>query len=910
MAFNPFHRFRKHQKAFFAVLTIICMITFVFQFGAGDVFTRALSWFGAVGNKGAYVATLYGDKVYQRDLDRLQRQRRTVNEFLVGQTGAWVPMGQYQAVRNLSDQVSQARADAPPPLPLGVRLIPQSFLFRTDPNRPSQPLPQRFRTALGDLRSIREEALAVQRNPDQLKILDSLAAAIAFEAWTVNPQRPKDELFFGGTAYKTEDQLDFLIWKHQADRLGIVLTEADVIREVNRAAGNFPVLAEGPWDRNPVVARFVAPRSDRDRRAAPITSKELLEALTDEFRVQLAREALMGEGSGVRFFRNLAEPVRLSPTAATPDDFLEFYRDARTTLKVAFLPLKVANFVDQVQGEPSEQDLLNRYETYKNEIAKPDERTPGFKEPQRIVVQSVSVSTESPFYQKKAKEMAKALSIYSDPALSAALRVAAGFQIHNSGGFPATAWLARLPHEFDPLRNEYETYRTEEQSRADRDLGVGFDLRDRSPVKDRPLVTASVIAQALGAGATGLATPLAVASIPSGVEAIHQKATARAFGSAVLAGGSLSPLAALTLPIPFTHSALPRDAVQPLLVERFEKDVGRALLHENLLNFKTELAKLKGKPAEAQKYVAKAVADFGFQDLRTSKLDSRYEVPDDPALKPLKDAWDEFRKDPTARMMGADYPPFADLLFQSSGLDQVIWFPVYQWDPLPRTGKPTWVFWRTEEKPTRVLSFDEVRSEVAYSWRFDKARQLAREEAARLHGELKKTRPTAEEAVKFLQGQKHGFDEFTLENIARLVPRSSDFLPGRLDFLVEYRPYEVPADKIAYPPADFVDKLLKLKEPGDSLVLADRPMKTYYVAVLVARSSPHLREFKDAYSLGARSDPIWQRMMDDRRQTFQEELMKQLRLEAVGSKDQLDEQGNIKVPENLRVRGESSAESE
>ena len=35
MAFNPFHAFRRYKKAAFAVLTIVCMFTFVLSSGIG-----------------------------------------------------------------------------------------------------------------------------------------------------------------------------------------------------------------------------------------------------------------------------------------------------------------------------------------------------------------------------------------------------------------------------------------------------------------------------------------------------------------------------------------------------------------------------------------------------------------------------------------------------------------------------------------------------------------------------------------------------------------------------------------------------------------------------------------------------------------------------------------------------------
>ncbi len=68
MAFNPFHSFRKHQKAIFAVLTIMCMLVFVLQFGRGDMFERMAGLFGSSRGKGDVVATLYGKKVTTGEL--------------------------------------------------------------------------------------------------------------------------------------------------------------------------------------------------------------------------------------------------------------------------------------------------------------------------------------------------------------------------------------------------------------------------------------------------------------------------------------------------------------------------------------------------------------------------------------------------------------------------------------------------------------------------------------------------------------------------------------------------------------------------------------------------------------------------------------------------------------------------
>src|SRR5438270_12381887 len=85
MAFNPFHGFRKHSKVIFAILTIICMITFILSsgLGRGDFFDWLVGLVGA-GRKGEVYTTLYGSKVYQRDLQERRNHREIANELMQG----------------------------------------------------------------------------------------------------------------------------------------------------------------------------------------------------------------------------------------------------------------------------------------------------------------------------------------------------------------------------------------------------------------------------------------------------------------------------------------------------------------------------------------------------------------------------------------------------------------------------------------------------------------------------------------------------------------------------------------------------------------------------------------------------------------------------------------------------------
>src|SRR5436190_1590334 len=84
MAYSPFHVFRKHQKAVFAALTIVCMLTFVMSSGlggAGDAFVEIQR---LLTGRGKYpeVGTLYGRTVDLREISILREQRRLANTYM------------------------------------------------------------------------------------------------------------------------------------------------------------------------------------------------------------------------------------------------------------------------------------------------------------------------------------------------------------------------------------------------------------------------------------------------------------------------------------------------------------------------------------------------------------------------------------------------------------------------------------------------------------------------------------------------------------------------------------------------------------------------------------------------------------------------------------------------------------
>ena len=83
MAFNPFRAFRKHQKVFFAGLTILCMVTFVMcgSMGQGDFFGTIANVFTGRSRASA-IATLYGKDISAKEIQELRSQRRLASQYL------------------------------------------------------------------------------------------------------------------------------------------------------------------------------------------------------------------------------------------------------------------------------------------------------------------------------------------------------------------------------------------------------------------------------------------------------------------------------------------------------------------------------------------------------------------------------------------------------------------------------------------------------------------------------------------------------------------------------------------------------------------------------------------------------------------------------------------------------------
>jgi hypothetical protein len=912
MAFHPFKHFRKHQKVYLAALTILTMIIFVASFGRGDLFTSLQSWIAVTFRHGDKVTTLYGKTIYTDELERLRQQRQLASEFLLFDVAGNLDSPLQKSLADYQKRFQKKGANDPTnPVENAFTQMNTAISLARDALASNAPLDRRISPLRSTLASIQSQLAKTEpQNKAQYYALDAIATGLALQAWLLEHPQWTNDSYFGGS-FRTEDLLDFLIWKRQADRLGIVLMPADVCREVNRAWGNSDYLpADGQLETNEWVLAFFRHNSKIHK---SLTPRDLLNALTDEFRVLMAKEALLGSASGVRGYRESVDGIHVSPSVATPDEFYRYFQEQRTTLSVSLLPIAVESFVPETKKrvQPTEADLRNLYERYKNDEPSPTRRQPGFKEPRRIQVAYFRYRLEGPFARKLAAQAVALWPVFQIGQPASAFAAGGGL-----------AWAASMASYADldmALGSLYEKYREEAKQ-----FGWTYDLPSSRTVALQ--ASAAAVGQLMGSLGTG-GTPLAGPTGWLATNALYARNTMAAYASTLLAGASTTPLPALTLPLSL-YAPQPFDSVRQQLLERFQNALARNLMENALLTLRKEMDKVLASHSQERlaELLKKATAEYGVEKVHIMKeAQTRQEILDhpDPELEELRQAYEEATENPFEpfALFGPreSRPDFVSALFhnfeptpQERQLEQLLkqerpWRTKQFHSP---SRDEVWVFWRSEDLPAHVRPFHVVRSEVEQAWYLEQARKLAREKAQQIHAELKRQHLAPEAAVQFLAQQNLGH-VFRLDKVSHLT--APEFhLPGTKFNAADYRPYVPPKEFVPYPPPDFVTQLLTLKKRGDSLVMADMPVQHFYVAVLMEDPQPPERkEFFDAYSqpslahldlLPVQQEPLWYQMMAERQRKYERAVLEQLRAEA--TKDLQD--GEYVLPENVRNRSESS----
>jgi hypothetical protein len=863
------------------------MVTFVMcgSMGQGDFFDTIVRMFGGR-RKAEVVATLYGKDVTFKEINELRIQRRLANQYMdamSGTAGLRAIQAALQASNTWQERQRQTVEDSLRTVQgVDVRLfqIPQFREFYMD----------RVKMAFNALERLRAEFRQAKKD-DDAKLIDGLSTALGHEIGRM--RRERSQLYFGGTI-SLDDILDFMIWRHEADRRGIQITRQDMTDLVFEETGQLG------------VTRADQKNIEEDlRRSHQFTPESLRTALADEFRVRIAKTALLGNDQ-----RFSGYPT----TWATPYEFWQFYKENRTESTLAVLPIPVRNkdFLAQV-GQPSEKDLKELFEKYKDQEYHAGSPEPGFKIPPRIEVEWISARADSEHYRREAARTAA--------LIQAGFQVLAGSVQTMSGSVAADATAATLPLAFDLNQiNQYELerYRLRNASWTE-EWNKFFNPRLHESSFRRANNIAATLGQAFGA--TGTQAPALSSYLTYAGTAGLREAHDRAGLGTTMIGTSLA--LAPTSPAPLMSAALvqyaspqplfiPLSEVKDRLAEKSQEELAQKLVQRDLGDLQKQLetgsketpdrllmsravnrpeviaatlgqafgstgtgaplaltAPLTlGPPAinhyvqararealvttlagpnpypfltsglapliKVRKAIDQAVKSYGFEHGSTRKPEDRFTIGDDEGLKPLKEV---YQHSPFGERQGKD---FANLFFQNlSGSYSPQQYP---------QGDSTnpFLYWKTMDKPAYVPTFAEVQDKVKEWWQLDKARELAKKEAEDLMAKAK-GQPDAQRWLK--DGTKHSEPMFMLDEVARLVkPRT----PNVMSFNA-YQPYQVPKEKIEFPPEGLEKALFELNEPGQVIVRSDRPKAIYYVFALVKRTVPSEYTFYREYASGPES---------------------------------------------------------
>ncbi len=294
MAFNPFASFRKYQKIWMPIILLLCMATFVLCSGSkGDFAEWLMGLFGR--REGAAIAKVGGRSVYRKDLYDLKEQRNTVNEFM--------KRAAEFAIKKLN-----ALADSPE-----IQKMPQG----------------------------QERAQLLARLTEYKGKL---------EARAVKPR-------YFDTGVTLDELVDFKVWQHEADRLGVNLIPEHVKTLLNDDLFALAFFRDYGYKIFEANERDLILTLLRDMRATSqrVSETMIFKALNDEYRVRIAQKALALSDPYLEMDSELTTRIPLSPAM-----LWDHFKENRLTFDVALIPIEVSKFTSQVP-QPTEADLQSMF---------------------------------------------------------------------------------------------------------------------------------------------------------------------------------------------------------------------------------------------------------------------------------------------------------------------------------------------------------------------------------------------------------------------------------------------------------------------------------------------------------------------------------------------------------------------
>ncbi|MDW8243842.1 MAG: hypothetical protein RMJ88_11575 [Thermogemmata sp.] len=889
MAYNPFNFFRRNQKTIFAILTVFIMIMFTLSSGLGggaDFFDWLPQWLGRqAGKKGEHLCTIDGRKIYDGQLRELHRQRVMANRFM--------SLAAQQTMLTLNGVVSELSGKLSPEARSILQQASQQegFLrfFASNPELAAQvpPLLEQIKATVARIFSL-PNARSEDKEAARAKIaaLSLMLTGTGEHYFTNLPNR------------HSRDLIEFLLWQKKADQYGIHLTRGDVARLIqDEFYGYF---------RSDVQVRKIL-----QQQMEGFQMERCLDAIGEEFRVRLAQTILLGtpgpQPTGDR-------PGWGFPAFATTFELFQHYREQCSLTTLAAIPVPVANYLDRVTTQPSEDELRRLFEQYKNNDYNPTRETPGFKEPRRVRLAYFGVTGEEPYYRRVAEELLRKAE--QNAQIGTALTVPL------PGSSPVAVIGAIVPSLGGELalQQAYSRYQREQRSALllrYQSANVSVDQLPEALIA-RPGTAAAAwaagIGSSVGPGHPGLALGLAVGPpiayelrqrVRSGVPLLLSLLPTPALLAQLVAADAVVQQ---TVPQP-----VPLEVVRHQLYQQLLRDTARRLAFGDspaavpgnptivvgdVQKFIDEVRKLsnegrlrpsqKDKIAEVEKYIQEFTSSRGLLVRTNREPRHEWNLEEDPELAPLVVAQRESVRQAARSHGGTTYIPFGRSFFWRdparreplNTLYLPIYYPEERLDPFRRQTSPEtstqWIVWRVEEWPARTLTYSEARPMVLAEWKRQQARSLAQRDAEALAQAIRDNPQSQPATLKFVVDDERlrfasRFTEpaardrirpFLIEGVAPLTPipnpTAQPLFPLIPTLPQPLQPFRiVPSDNVKYPARDMAQTLLdkRTEPPKTVFLLHDEPRDHFYVVTVLQRDVKSRLEFENAVLRAPTNDP-------------------------------------------------------
>ena len=881
MAFNPFESFRKNNKAIFAVVTIVCMFTFVLSSGigqGGDIFDWFSRMLGGRDDRGAVLGEIDGKEYHQRNLEELRRRRMAANLFLLYAVNRADQHMRAQIMEDLKNKNFTEKNFA--------RIVEFALDSNADP---------RFREqALGMLLRMRQGADPKDATPESA-IVDRVYKIVMDEEQQ-RERRSRGSFFLDTNPANNNDAdaLQFALFLREADKMGVKFTDANLQEMINEQTGM-------PFDRDGKEANLIK-NIVRKQTGQGFSSTAIDEAVADEFRVRTATGILLN-----------------IPTTLTPYQFFEYYKDNFESVGFDVIDVPVERYLAEVKEEPTDKEIRDLFDAYRKVEYDPSRPTPGFKEPRKVKLEYVGVDGKMPNYQPSSpsvQQLQAASYVASGLGASTGRDMVTGIMTVAAPGIAEPLVIREMAAGSEPLRMFHEVWPGAPNRR----------LADSSMYN--PLPDAALTAQlaVLRNPVTDLCS--ALAAYQNMLELIEIRDRAKVGMQLVVAPlgfNPVSPLASIApvavagpllanSPASLTGVYHAREAEKNSTMWRPQRLARADLdsLQEKLLDIRKKTQpkpdfsdfkspKKKNAPKIDPKVVADANAEArklidewvkarspGALTGKSDRIRDKYTIADDPGLKALRELVD-------SRTL--PYETFDRLFFQdragtestketaAASLFDPKFFPFGFLPSAPTFSKPVYMGWKTEEEIAKIYDKiadapPEMKQQVIRAWKFQKARVLAKAAADKLAGEVnalgKMELREADNIIGFTNGLRDLIQKGRYHLIAEPIRlsrlhKSFDQSPQmpQAPPMASYKPAELHNQEIPYPSPLMTRQLLDVRNKplGEVVVTPDQPESNYYVSVMVQKDVPTaLTFYNDVFKtinpgLGARepADPLYRR---------------------------------------------------